>query len=350
MKIAREELLRVLKRVSPAVADKDLIEELTCVWFDGETIQAYNDLISIKLPFKSDIKGGFRHKLLVGFLSNSAAKEVTVESKDKKDVVFKAGESKLKLKLLSLDQMLFKFPNFPNMQSEVDKDFVQVISKMLVSVGADTSIPDQLGVTFYPFEDELDLFSTDSNTLSTDTVKRPDNWPDDRLVVPTLFCEQVLDFCKAGGVIAFDQKKVFAKNKEDEVIFGRVVEVDRPTNFDKILKEYRPKDYNKYLKEIPRVSFDSAIARCMVVLNGRDGDPIRMTFDGKGLNLYSKSDFGEADAVVDIKDHDEVVNFINPILIQRALPYCNKLLLTKKCLIMKGEGDFTHLVSAMTEK
>lgn len=50
----RKELLNALNLLKPAVTGKDITESMTYFYFSGESVVAYNDLISIQVPFKTD--------------------------------------------------------------------------------------------------------------------------------------------------------------------------------------------------------------------------------------------------------------------------------------------------------
>ncbi len=55
MKINRIELLEILKKIKPGLANKDIIEQTTHFIFTGKNILTYNDQISISHPFESEL-------------------------------------------------------------------------------------------------------------------------------------------------------------------------------------------------------------------------------------------------------------------------------------------------------
>ncbi len=55
MQIKREELMDVLVRVKPGLANSEIIEQSTHFIFDKDTIRTYNDKITITHSFKSTV-------------------------------------------------------------------------------------------------------------------------------------------------------------------------------------------------------------------------------------------------------------------------------------------------------
>ena len=84
MKLERKELLAALKACKPALAEKDPLTQLLCLWFSGQSLFAYNNVIGIDAPLETDFKGGVQGALLFGLVSNSLAKqaEITVDGSD----------------------------------------------------------------------------------------------------------------------------------------------------------------------------------------------------------------------------------------------------------------------------
>ena len=136
MQIAREEMLAALELVEPAIARADTIEEMAHVWFSGATITAGNDEgLGIQVPYKAEFKGGIRGALLIGLLTNSRAKEISLEPAGKGSMMLKAS-AKVELSLLPMEKCLVETPNLKKASKVPFKpNFKNSLQDLMVSVG-----------------------------------------------------------------------------------------------------------------------------------------------------------------------------------------------------------------------
>lgn len=350
MILSTKAFTRVLDCVYPAVARKDLIEDLTCFWFDGNAVIAYNDNIGIKAPFTAGLAGGVKAATLRDFVKASRALLIEFEVlRGGKMVEFRAGEAKLTLELLARSTQI-DFPVFePSATTVVPAAFEAALPPMLMSVGADGSIPDQLGVTICPKGDDLYLFSTDANTFSATVVGRPEGWLEERFCIPKAFCEQVLVLCKRGYLTVINGQKVFAESEHKVQLWGRLVEVDRSINFDKLATEYFPADYRARCFSISK-RFKRAIHVALALLDRREGDPVRISIDGEILRLYATASRNELiDAMWLEAPQPPISIYVNPILMRRAFDFCTDMLVTKGTVVMSGPSGFVHVISTIRQ-
>src|SRR5688572_14425066 len=98
----RNELIALLNAVKPALSNNDLIPVLSMFWFTGSEILAYNDQISIQVPFKSNFVGALPGATLLAMLNSSLAEEVDLTQKGQ-TASLAAGKTKLKLACLPPD-------------------------------------------------------------------------------------------------------------------------------------------------------------------------------------------------------------------------------------------------------
>lgn len=350
MKIPRQELESKLSLAAPALASKELMEELVQFWFTGEVVVAYNDIIGIDMPFKTDFEGGVRGSLLLGLLGKSRAKDVTVESaEDGKDLVFKAAGAKLQVALLPMAQSLWQFPEVDEKAMfRVDPDFVKMLERSMLSVGDNTSVADQLGVTIISEEGGLDFYSTDSKTITCGSMKMPKGYSAGRVILPTVFCQQFVKLCKDGGKLLLTKDSVVAQNAAGVRLWSRLVDAPRPLDFASAINTHLPNGYKKKMTPIPS-RLKLAIERVVVVLTGHSGEPIEMKLDPEYLRLYAKTANAEIKDVLRLeKPHEEITALMDPELIRRALPECESMMLTERCLVMVHGDNFIHLISGFS--
>src|SRR5262245_14583013 len=99
-RMERVALLEKWQLVAPALSDKELSPVLNRLWFQGDTVMAFNDQIAIETKLKTDFKGAVPGRVLIDMLVASPnAKQVEFKLSDD-DLLVKAGNTKLNLKVL----------------------------------------------------------------------------------------------------------------------------------------------------------------------------------------------------------------------------------------------------------
>lgn len=350
MNLERKLLLDTLNIIKPGLASKDLVEELTCVWANGTYIYAYNDLIGIQVPFKTDFMGGLRGSLLLGLLDKSRAKEVSISTLNGgNEMLLKAANARLTLALLEENRALWEVPEFDKSKSFViGKEFIEALENVLISVGGDTSVPDQLGVTLLATNDTLDLFTTDNSTISWQRLAKPKSYNVERVIIPAVFCEQLLRLCKEGAHLIVTEDSVMAQNAKGIFLFSRLVESSRPLDLADMVGSSLPETYEKDLITIPS-RLKLALERVSVVLENHVGQPADFFIEENNVNtlkMFGKTDLGEIrDSMKLDQEHLPVRISVDPSLIKRALVKRTQFLLTDNCMVLAGPGDFVHLIS-----
>lgn len=352
MKIPRLVLLKALDTLKPALATKDLVFELTHYFFTGKNILAYNDLIGLEIPFQTDFAGGLPGKLLLGVLEKSLAKDVELLEGDKdSEMLLKAGNARVHLSLLPVDRVVWQFPEFNEQDSfKVDKALAEIIGEMLISIGQNTSMPDQLGITFQLWESDerwLDLYSTDGNTLSWARIDQPENYRASRCTVSEEFCKQFHVLCTGSAQLIIEEDCALAKFENGIKLYGRLVDVPNPKDFGEKIDDLIPAP-DKLIAIPSRLKL--AIERASIVLDNLPGAPTEISIDrDKVLRLYAKpnSHIELRDAIRLEGEHEEITSYFDPALIKRALDKRSQMYITKDALVLRGPDNYYHMVSAI---
>lgn len=346
MKIARLDLIAALQIAAPALAVKDLVVELSHFWFSGSTLLAYNDVIGIEAPLVLDLVGGLRGALLLGLLENSKAKDVNVEFGEDGVAKVTAGGAKFKLALLDYKRAVWQFPRLGASPTDLLSGFLPAIEKVLPTVGVDTSVPDQLGVTVVSDEQWMDFYTTDSKTVtwSSLSLTQGSNFPS-RFVLPTTFCEQLLRLCKDGGEMAVTTNDVVAQSKSGVRLYTRLVDVPRPVDFDAAISGLLKEGYRKLAAEIP-LRLELALERALIMLQGLPNEAIEFKVGDGVLELYAKTPNGEIKDTMSLEHAFEPCTVrIDPALVKRALSNSKTFFLMPKCAVMLGDGGYVHLIA-----
>src|SRR5205807_1397130 len=123
------------------------------------------------------------------------------------------------------------------------KQFIPSIQSCLRSVSADTSIPDQLGITITSEGNELLMYSTNNATLSHSRVKfiKPFKLKN-RVILSAQFCKQMVELAKDHSDLKLeiheDNTSLLTAGKI--TLFGRTIDVDKPIDFKALLNTNIP--------------------------------------------------------------------------------------------------------------
>ena len=348
MQLDRETLLKAVETVKPALATKELIEELCHVWLDGELLTAFNDAtLGIQVPFKSELVGGIRGSLLLGMLTHSRAKEIEVEMPADGEALLKAGRTKLKLSLLAPDRAegLWDLPDMTKAKGYLmPVAFVDALKAVMVSVGSASSSPEQIGITIVEKEG-MHIIATDDKTVAMQYLLsgHSKGWPlrGKRVTIPTVFIEQLLKVADSATMLFISEDSVMAITGEKVKLFARLVDVPKPNDFVKICA-----DSLKGLKPFPiPVRLKLALQRAAIMLDGQDEEAINVDVSGDVLRFFAKTPFGELKDSIKIEGEPPDCSCrLNPGLIQRALAQCDTIAFSEQTTAMQGQG-FTYLIS-----
>lgn len=349
MKYARVALLDALNTVKPALASKDLIEELSHVWFDGKTITAYNDAdLGIQVPFKADFVGGIRGSLLLGLLHASRAKEVEIEPTEDGQMKLQAARTRGKLPVLDAERRVWEFPAV-NMKAsfDINEAFLRALKAVLVSVGNDTSIPEKLGVTIMAGGGQVRMFTTDSKSVAAVKVAAPKgDWLKNgaRVILPTAFCEQVLRLCAGGGFMIIGKDHVIAGNADGVHVYARLVDCPYPLDFTGTVAKHSKLPDDVRFEVPPKLAL--ALDRAIVLLEGVVGETVDMSIAAGKLRLEAHAEGrGNLKDFITLEGVQDAELRVDPNLVKRALPYATEMGITEDAVVLLGADDFVYLAS-----
>lgn len=364
----RVALVDKLSLVAPALAKTAFMPILNDIWFTGAHAKAFNEQIGVAVPLKTDFKGSVGGELLLGLLRNSRAKEaiMTPGGKDGENdqhlaLVASSTKAKLGLQPESAFEGLWDTPK-PNTAKQIllktekqVSDLLAAIDLVMISVSSDTTIPDQMGVTFIPEDGGVGLFSTNHHSMSYNYVKLPKTWPH-RVILPALFCQQLRSLGGKRKEIALEVYKdhvlALISDVEDKeppiILFGGVLESERPHNFGKNLDHHFTAKARKMLVPIPAALKGIAERAFLVSQDKKEKKPTTLTVREGILHSYTDG-LGEVRDRIKLEDHADAELPINVSLLRIALAsyYSSidtengKFCVTPECLIMtQGEGVY----------
>lgn len=344
MIIDRKELLDAAETVKPALATKELLEELVHIWSDGKTLTAYNDGLGIQVPFKSDLIGGIRGSVLLGVLANSRAKEIEINVVEQ-EAEIKAGRTRLKLALLGADRTPWQFPELSKQKAaSLSASLLEALKAVLISVGKGTTKPELLGVTFASDGKQVHMFTTDDDTIAWKTAKQPADWSDQRVILPTSFVQQLLSFNDPKTKLYLSKDNAIAVTSDDVKLFARIVDCPKPYDFEKIANDNIQKTDPVPVPNRLRL----ALERASVMLNGQADELMEIAIKDDHLRIYARTPFGDLkDNMTLDKSMPDMNCKLHPERVKRALPFCEKIGFSDRAIVMTGD-HFIYMAATVS--
>jgi len=341
----RENLLEKLELVKPALAKNDLVKVLKHFWFYEDALIAYNDQIAIQTKLASNFKGAIPDTL-VALVKASRAKDIEFSEVVKGQLVIKAASGKFKLPFLPEEEThIFDMPEPDPDRNKLPLDmetFLEAVESCMRSLKEDPSMPDSLGITVIFEEKALKLYATNDATISYSQVSTPELVScGTRVVLSGSFCRQMLSIAKLEGKKHVEIREDYSLFQcGDVVLFGRLVDVPKPLDFDAVVLSSFPKEAKKNLVSVP-TKLELMLDRACVI-----GDKTSIVVEGGIAKFLSKSDKGEVRDSVQLEpNHPDVSIDINPRLFRNGYGHFDKMLMTENCLVMFN-GTNLYLVSA----
>ena len=352
----RKELLNILDTVKPALSSKPLVPVFQTFCFTGETVYAYNDVLGIVAPCEIDLNIGIPGETLVGLLSNSRGKTVTFEvDEGKNEAVVKTGNSKIRLPYFEEDEFLFEEPedNWENaIVLALDNEMLDAFSCCLVTVSEDTAQQAFMGVTLIVNSNsECYFYSCDGDSL-TRYILSSQGENSGQYIMPSEFCSAVLrlvDKLKIAeegvvGTLTVDSEWACADFDIGHKIYGRIIEKDDPTDFEKLINDSLPD--SAIFVDIPK-HIAQALARATIVV---DKDTLRtqLTIEGKKLKLYTESSIGTVRDALKLSDtYEEIEVYVNAALMERAVGLCDQFAVCERCTAYKKEDHLLQIIGPL---
>lgn len=342
----RKLLLEAAESVAPALSATDIMPIMQCLWFSGDSVMAYNDVIALRAPLRTDFSGAVSGKTLLALLRASRAKDVeTIAAGDALKI--KAAGARMTLPVQPVDHFVFEFPKLETVPPlPIDNTaFLQALAACMQSIGDDTGHPDTLGVTLIAGKDSITLYSTNNRTMTRAVLPVNKGAKLHKLaarsVLPALFCAQLLKLARKGINLQIDDIEAHL-TAPDASMYGKLVQVDKPLDFDGIFGHHVPGDYRKRLREIPK-RLALALERATIVA-GEDSKTLLSVKEGK-LRLVTTTDGkGEIRDVLAFPDHEDAEFSVKPKVLRAAIDGQEKMLITKQCAVLE-HGSILHLVA-----
>lgn len=349
MLLGHDTFVATLAMAKPALAEKSPLQALGYFWFDGENVHAYNDVLGVIAPAKTDFKAGIEGALLLGLLEHSSG-DVSLQVENSVALLEVSG-AVAKLPVLPWESHIWDSPGLPDGSNAIEygEDFIAALAGVLISVGAGGPGVPPAGVSLVKEGGNLAFYASDGKSLSWARLPAPDVSDFGYVVLPGPFCEQLVKLRK--GTLAWwkDGATVLTDNVQ---VFSKLVAVETLPNYaDSIARYLAPggKEHSAPVPVPPKLS--PALERVMVLLGDRP-ELMEVSASEKVLKLALKVPAGQIKEEIALdKDHYASVRDIrfDPGLIKQIVGRANQFLVSPDCWAFLGAGDSGCLVASITK-
>jgi DNA polymerase III sliding clamp (beta) subunit (PCNA family) len=347
----RKKLIDILKRVQPAIASKEMLPILSCFCFYDDFVEAYDDVVGIRVPCDPIFVGGVKGKLLLEFLLASRAKELSfqVPENSESEITIKAGRSKLLLPFFTQDEFAFTFPEVGDAQKiKVTPDILSAIKAASVSLGVDPSHPWRLGVTAVFDKKGTTFYSSDSYTISVTKAKTKAKKRVE-CIFPPRFVQLFNSISKDDAPVAFyvSSEWVMVEFESGLWLFSRTTEEMhiQVNEFKEMVESASPEEPSDVVT-IPK-GFSHALDRALVLLSQEKDKVADFEVRGAKLFIECSTSLGRLKDSLKLEGHGHTSAKVGVVALKKALDFAEVILFSDSCVYMRGEG-FEHFIAVQS--
>ena len=307
--VDREELLKVLSLIKPALSIQDFVPIQLNFCFTGDIVYAFDGIqcagIDYKVKDVFSVFGDLFFKLLQGY----NAKQLSINVSDS-IVNVTIGKSKLKLSCLPEKEFTFDFPDLPkHALFKVTEDFITGVSKCLISVSEDQRVENQCGVILDLSDRIQYLYSTNEDCISRYRLKRFTPKERIKILIPKLFCEQLISLFKEYKECEFylDKDFILARWK-NAFLYSKIKTEINFLDFKSVIEtSLKGSDY--IMQKVPE-NMVSILERS-IMFSGNEMDKIiKFEAEAKKIICLTESNHGN------IRDHIEFEDSIGEFIVR----------------------------------
>ena len=307
--VNREELLKILNLIKPSLSTQDFVPTLRNFCFTGDTVYAFDGIQCASITYKSKDRFSVSGDLFVKLLQSYNNKQLSIDVSDSTAKV-NIGKSKLKLSCLSEKEFTFDFPKLPkNSLFKITEDFINGISKCLVSVNDNQLIENQCGIILDLSGRTQYLYSTNEDCISRYRLKRFTSKERIKILIPKLFYEQLISLFKEYKECEFflDKDFILARWK-DAFLYSKIKADITFLDFKSVIQSSL-KDNNHSLQKVPE-NMISLLERSIMFSGDEIDKVIKFEVVNKIVICLTESNHGN------IKDHMEFKESIGEFVVR----------------------------------
>lgn len=344
MKIDRKELLAALEPLKPALGTHTVIKSLTNIWFDTHFVYAHDGGMGIKVALETPFNLGVPGTLLLGLLSWLGSDDLILGADDDALIV-KSGRSSHKLVTQPIEDRIWPYPDKitgkPVVTIPLSKELLSGLSKVFVVRPVQPTRMEHHAVCVFPFEEDLDLYTTDSIQLAGISVATKIEGNVKNIAIPRPFAEQLVAQCKEDSTLTLYRDYFVVAATDKITLYSNVLDssgmLDLPGAVDKYVEK-------KPMPVIPiPEAFYSALERA-VLLSGSDKSIVTLETSGKTLHLSGDFSAGLIKEEFDLAKSAAKCSIDLMAKSLLAVKEVDSMMLTPDVINLRGPGGFIYLL------
>lgn len=301
MDFNREEFKGMLDVAKLAIDQRDFIPILSHFCFTGRDLIAYNDLIGVRVPCKSNFICALQATTLLRLVNSTQAAEISIGFTG--DTAYlktgKAGKGmRARLPYIGEEGFFFKWPSVKKMESYKltegqAKSFIRGLRLCLTSVGEQNIT--QMGVVINGTPTKTLLNSTNNKAISRYSMKL--KLPCFKnAILPESFCKAVI---KAGDTYGLEGVTVRYAKEFAIIEFGDACSVytkmlpnKDPLDFQKVIRAHLPSDYKARVRKFDK-ELEESFHRALIILSNELTKTVDVHVDANVVTVGARSSLGK---------------------------------------------------------
>lgn len=339
----RKQLVETLKKVEPALAARNEIPVLASFCFNGETVHAFNKIIALVCPCRTEFKGAVQGRLFLDSLALSRADtaEFSVEAET---LTVKVGKSKLETPLLAPEEFQFQSPEKGKGKAlKVDEKWLAALAVAAAGMGRKLGgAVWQYGVTLDICDGGCIFYATDNRTITRVTAGKPGKVEFSVILLPE-FVDALLNAAKGAA-----PKGIVFSPQWVQAFFNGGLRLFSITMEGASSKSYRDITDSFLTKPGPSPDIPAELSLCLqraqlAFSHATENPHTELTIKDNFARFKTPSPVGEKTDVMKLP-HSPITLKVRPDDLLRGLERGKKISLFESCVRFSAPG-YLFLVS-----
>lgn len=293
----RKELVSALDLANKCSIENKIIPILGYLCFDKTTIQSFNGVQGISVPFDSGLEFTVKTDLFSNLVDSFSSDLIDLDKTSIDFVTLKQGKSTNKVAILDNSNFISPFPKARKgkLVVTIDDNFIDGMKKCLATTLRNNVRESQNGITIKNSKDGFFMYSTDGARISkytfattcTDTFE---------LILPDKFCRLLVSLYETDKdtTLLIDTDSVIATLKSCE-LYTHINNTLKIENFEGVLTKYGINSLT--FEDIPEL-FREAVSRGIIITKGNR--KATLTLEKKKIKIEVNSVQAEMEEEIDM--------------------------------------------------
>lgn len=355
MEFNREEFKGMLDVAKIAIDQRDFIPILSHFCFSGTQLTAYNDLLGIQIPCKTNFVCALQAVPLLQLINSTTAETIEIGFTSN-TAYLKTGRPRkgmrARLPYMGKDDFFFKWPNAKRLDAFTlnKKQTLSLIKglKLCLSSVGDQHLT-QMGIVIRGNKSTVILNSTNNKAISRYSFRgNLDCFDND--ILPESFCKAIIKASETYGSDELEIRKgkdfVLVEFGKRCRIYSKLINNKDPLDFEKVIAEHLPADHKKEVHKFDG-ELEESFRRALIILSNELTKTVTVQLDGKLATVEARSSIGKLKSSATFpKNLGKFAFRIDAEFVVKALETTDSIYFGKKAVVF-FKGGYMHLLATM---